>query len=122
MEQFSLEKYLENPNRKVVTRDGKDVRIICNDSKTTHPIVALVADGRDKEMIFTYWEDGSFIRDSKHYLDLFFVPVKKEGWVNIYYRAQAMICGLIYQSEENAKHQIDKDKPYITTTKIEWEE
>lgn len=30
MEQFSLEEYLENPERKVVTRDGRNVRIICS--------------------------------------------------------------------------------------------
>lgn len=33
MEQFSLEKYLANPSRKVVTRDGKNVRILCTDRK-----------------------------------------------------------------------------------------
>lgn len=33
MEQFSIEKYLENPSRKVVTRRGNPVRIICTDRK-----------------------------------------------------------------------------------------
>ena len=33
MEQFSLEKYLANPSRKVVTRSGHSVRIICTDRK-----------------------------------------------------------------------------------------
>lgn len=33
MEQFSLEKYLKNPNRKIVTRGGKSVRIVCADRK-----------------------------------------------------------------------------------------
>ena len=33
MEQFSLEKYLANPSRKVVTRDGRNARIICTDRK-----------------------------------------------------------------------------------------
>ena len=31
MKQFSLEEYLEHPDRKVVTRDGRSVRIICTD-------------------------------------------------------------------------------------------
>ncbi len=31
MEQFNLEEYLKNSNRKVVTRDGKSVRIVCTD-------------------------------------------------------------------------------------------
>ena len=31
MKQFSLEEYLNNPSKKVVTRDGRDTRIICTD-------------------------------------------------------------------------------------------
>lgn len=31
MEQFNLNKYLENPDRKLVTREGNSVRIICTD-------------------------------------------------------------------------------------------
>lgn len=34
MKQFNLEEYLKNPKRKVVTRDGRDVRVICTDRKT----------------------------------------------------------------------------------------
>lgn len=30
MEQFSLSEYLKNPTRPIVTRDGRSVRIICN--------------------------------------------------------------------------------------------
>ena len=43
MEQFSLEKYLANPSRKVVTRDGRRVRIICTDRRDLNfPIVTLI--------------------------------------------------------------------------------
>ena len=42
MKQFSLEEFKKNPNRKVVTRDGKQVRIICTDADRKNPIVALV--------------------------------------------------------------------------------
>ena len=31
--QFNLEEYLANPNRKVMTRNGDPVRIICTDRK-----------------------------------------------------------------------------------------
>lgn len=31
MKQFNLKEYLKDPNKKVVTRDGKNVRIICTD-------------------------------------------------------------------------------------------
>ena len=31
MKQFTVEEYQKNPNRKVITRDGKSVRIVCTD-------------------------------------------------------------------------------------------
>ena len=43
MKQFNLEEYLKNPSKKIVTRDGSPVRIICTDRKDLDaPIVALV--------------------------------------------------------------------------------
>ena len=50
MKPFNLKAYLENPYRKVVTRDGRTVRIICTNGKlfspgaddSIYPVVALV--------------------------------------------------------------------------------
>ena len=43
MKQFSLDEYLKNPKRKVVTRDGRNVtRLLCTDAEGDYPIVALV--------------------------------------------------------------------------------
>ena len=40
---FNLEEYTKNPNRKIVTRDGRAVtKILCTDAKGPFPIVALV--------------------------------------------------------------------------------
>lgn len=40
MKQFNLDEYLANPSRKVVTRDGRNVRIRCTDRKSEEqPIV-----------------------------------------------------------------------------------
>lgn len=66
-------------------------------------------------------ENGIFLHGSKESEDLFFAPEKKTGWVNIYNRATRG-CGLIYESEEKAKQNADKDKTYVATVKIEWEE
>ena len=119
MKQFSLEGYLKNPDRKVVTRNGLPVRIICTDRKDKWPIVALVTDD-DTERIYPYSSDGISSLSLPEF-DLFFATKKKTGWVNIYNRA-ARGCGLIYESEEKAKLNANKDKTYIVTTKIEWEE
>ena len=39
MEQFSLEKYLENPTLKVVTRNGRNVKIVCTDAPNQIPYI-----------------------------------------------------------------------------------
>ena len=41
MKPFNLEEYLANPSKKVVTRDGRKIRIICTDAKSDYPIIVL---------------------------------------------------------------------------------
>ena len=122
MKQFNLEKYLENPNRKVVTRDGRSVRIICTDRKSdTFPIVVLI-EGCYQENICAYTKDGLYSRGVECTCNLFFAPIKKEGWVNMYKtRSGATQIGQIYSSKEEAEMG-RKDANYISTAKIEWEE
>lgn len=125
MEQFSLEKYLANPSRKVVTRDGREARIICTDMKsTTYPVVALIENGSGYEQLYTFSKNGEYAVNESSRSDLFFAPEKHEGWINIYrsecedyYKGK-----IIYSSKEDAIKRGEKTPYYITTTKIEWEE
>lgn len=48
MEPFDLQEYLKNPSRKVITRGGKNARIICTDAISENPIIALVLKSTDK--------------------------------------------------------------------------
>ena len=122
MKQFSLKEYLENPNMQVVTRDGRPARIICTDAKIAFPIIALILEKDGTETVCSYNARGEYWSSNELTdTDLMFAPTKKEGWVNIYNRA-ARGCGLIHESEEKAKLNADKDKTYIATVKIEWEE
>ena len=121
MKQFSLEEYLKNPSKKVVTRDGKSVRIRCTDRKdAVYPIVALI-DSNGKEEILSYTKNGYFYYDGrKDVNDLFFAPEKHEGWVNIY---PGPFTGVVvYKTEEDAKHCANANAKVIATIKIEWEE
>ena len=126
MKPFSLEEYLKNPNRKVVTGDGRNVRIICTDSKIRHyPIIALVEEPSRFENLFSYTEGGQMIsyEPSEKY-DLFFAPEKHEGWINIFkgnnfYHAENEI---VYNSKKEAEIQGKNYMSYIATVKIEWEE
>lgn len=78
MEQFSLEKYLENPSRKVVTRQGNPVRIICTDRKHTQnwPIVALESYGSGEFVLYAD-DKGRTDLANENIHDLFFADEEK---------------------------------------------
>lgn len=130
MKQFNLEEYLANPSRKVVTRDGKNVRIVCTDlnDRFNRPIIGVV-DYKEYENAYAYTEDGIWNQNySADSLDLFFAPEKKEGWINIFKgagdsndnRFLGFTC--IFKTKENAEEGRKGLDGYITTIKIEWEE
>ena len=121
MKQFNLEEYLANP-RKVITRDGRNARIICTDAKNNYPIVALIEmpNGRERQPC-GYKKDGTLIGE-KLSCDLFFAPEKHEGWINLYKSGNGWsLCAGIWQTEEEAKKWVGA-ADYTVTIKIEWEE
>ena len=124
MKQFNLEEYLTNPNKKVITRDGNSVRILCTDAKGNFPIIALVKTYNGSETVLRLKENGRFYNDTENSSDLFFAPDKKSGWINLYKSGNNVIFGsnFPYNSEELAKDNIMRAYDYITTIKIEWEE
>ena len=124
MEKFNLEKYLANPSRKVVTREGRSARIICTDAKEGYPVVALIAlEGKHGgyEKPETYTKDGRCYSLVQTDLDLFFTPEKHEGWTNVYRGLVSgeLYCANVYEREEFAKK---AGEGSIATVKIEWEE
>ena len=123
MEQFNLEKYLENPNRKVVTRDGRSVRIICtNRLDENYPVIALV-NYEYTEKCYSYSELGKDIVNTDCQLDLFFAPEKKSAWINLYKINSTISPGpRAYDTKEEAESAAGDKSYYISTIKIEWEE
>ena len=123
MKQFSLEEYLKNPNRKIVTRDGRNVRIICTDrNHSTHPIIALVQNDKI-ENTYSYRKNGSYLDYTISPSDLFFAPEKKEGWIKIYKNKKGhRVLSAIYNTENEAIGADLGRGYYIDTIKIEWEE
>ena len=123
MKRFSLEEYLKNPSKKVVTRMGRKVRIICTDREDSiYPVVALVKDdNRELDILVAYTKDGIPAEYNEEYYTLFFVPEKREGWTNVYEEGtNRYLDGCICSTEEEAKR--IRGYGYITTIKIEWEE
>lgn len=126
MKQFNVDEYLKNPNRKVITRDGKSARIICTDRvDKTHSILALLfeSEGSNREEVYQYTAKGEYFSYASSPHDLFFAPEKKEGWVNIYKTPDGVSHpSEIYTSKEVAEASAKNRVYYITTIKIEWEE
>ena len=121
MKPFNLEEYLANPSRKVVTRDGREVKIHCTNYRTNQPIIAEI-EGKNYSESFTKEGKWLFYEDSEN--DLFFAPEKHEGWVNIFKGEGFYNTGdtFVYNSKEEASKQGKDFSDYIATTKIEWEE
>lgn len=121
MKRFNLDEYLDNPNRKVVTRNGKSVRIKCTDRKCVdYPIIALI-DLNEIEDFYAFSRDGECWIGEETKYDLFFAPEKKVGWVNVYKNAYgAYVLGEIFIGKEH--EEVTTGLTYITTAKIEWEE
>lgn len=139
MKPFNLKTYLENPSRKVITRDGRPVRIISTNARlfspgpdaTIYPVVALIkvsSANRGKrpneEILNCYNTDGNIIAGRNDRSDLFFETVKVSGWVNIYTSKVSgeATTGSICKTKEEALSLIDGRDNYLDTIFIEWEE
>ena len=126
MKPFSLEEYLKSPSRKVVTRDGRNVRILCTDREgSIYPIVALIRDdNRELEILVTYTKDGRPVEYNEAYYTLFFAPEKHEGWINLYRPEglESVYTANVYDSKDEAECAAQGEEDYLTTVKIEWED
>lgn len=122
MKEFNLQEYLANPSQKVMTRDGRKVRIVCTDMKNEQPILALITEGNREDIRF-YSQNGVWCNDfPNHKLDLVFAPIKKKGWINIFRCKTELYIGDVFETKEEAEKMGKLSKNYITTIKIEWEE
>ena len=123
MKQFNLQEYLAHPERKVVTRDGRPVRIICTDSDAeAGPIVAIVTMDDKKKRVLNYYENGTFFAlDSSSVDDLFFAPNIVKRWGIVYRKAERL-----FDTREEAEKWMEEadegEKKFCSVCKVEWEE
>ena len=128
MKPFDLKIYTSKPNLEIITREGNPVKIIYTNRKgyNAKPIIALITIPNGTEVIKTYWENGI---ETQGYTDnpndLFFKPVKRIGWINIYNPPNSLcnyISSNIYSDKELAEKEAIKDNSYIGTIQIEFED
>ena len=127
MKQFNLEEYLKDPSKKVVTRDGRKVKIHCTNYVKEYPVIAEIEGSGESH---SYTKNGALLFDVDSSDNLFFAPEKHEGWLNIYkagVHRETLVCMVnryvgssIWPTEEAAKTAADPDP--VATVKIEWEE
>ena len=122
MKQFNLKEYLKDPNKKVVTRDGRNARIVCTDRKGTEfSVVALCTMSSGSEDCYFYLPSGRMYLSADSCLDLFFAPEKHTAWINIYKSEDGVYANSgLFESKEEALENSYSLK--IATCKIEWEE
>lgn len=84
-----------DPTKKVQTRDGRKVRIVCTDVKSRWQIIALITNNNGRETISAYDSSGRARgreeNGDDHILDLINVPVRTSTWFNLY--EPDLICG-----------------------------
>ena len=122
MKPFSLEEYLKNPSRKIVTRDGRNARIVCTDKKGFNPILALVTKHDSiTEDIYLYTENGELSEGNSTKSSLFFAPEKHERWVNLYKEDDNIYASMdTFKTKEEAEAL--SCSSCIATVKVKWEE
>lgn len=128
MKPFDLKIYTSNSNLEIITREGNPAKIIYTNRKgyNVKPVVALITIPNGTEVIKTYWENGI---ETQGYTDnpndLFFKPVKRIGWINIYNPPNSLcnyISSDIYSDKESAEKGAIKDDSYIGAIQIEFED
>ena len=124
MKPFNLKEYLEHPEWKVVTREGKPVRILCTDlDDNDYPVAAVVGNFH----VDKYTADGLFQLGNTNKYDLFFASERQhEGWVIISklpFTDSFEIFPEIFATKEEAVH-VWEDNPGIKCSiiKIVWED
>ena len=131
MKNFSLEEYLKNPERKIVTRDGHKARVICTDRNVDdYIVIALVEEDLVEEdlgeYIYSYTKEGLLRCNTESPSDLFFAPERKTGWINVSRMAQGnageiTYTGAVYPTKEEAIAGYS-GVGLLATIQIEWEE
>ena len=127
MKQFSLEEYLKNPSKKIVTRGGYPATIVSTVfNRENYPVVAEICfSNYDKKQSYSFTANGLFLDSSEDSRDLFFAPEKHEGWINVYRNKETGIMSfgaVLHTSREEAEELAKPSDYYVATTKVEWEE
>lgn len=130
MEEFTLEKYLENPNIPIVDGEGHSVRILCTDlrdkqDRERYPILGLVE--RIDESGEPYDSPGIYTRQGEPGIygskRLYFSPPKKKCWVCLFRDENFPDIPNAEVTNSETQMLVYKALPgFIDCKEVEWEE
>lgn len=122
MKQFNLQEYLAHPERRLVTRDGRETRIVCTDLKgSSMPILGLVKNPEKfEEKVISYTPEGRAAYLTKDF-DLFFAPNIVKRW-GIVYRKSERLFDTREEAEQWMEEADEGEKKFCSVCKVEWEE
>ncbi len=86
---------------KVVTRDGRPVRIVCWDMKGKWPLVVIAPNYDETEGLFAIGIDGCF-NNRETNLDLFLAPTPVKRWRVIYRGADDNAAQMDFEQYKDA--------------------
>ena len=119
MKQFNLQEYLAHPERKVVTRDGIDVRIVCTDF--ANPDFPVIGEIKGNKWPLSFATNGEAIKGRPLACDLFFAPTIVKRWGIVYRKAERL-----FDTREEAEKWMEEadegEKKFCSVCKVEWEE
>ena len=126
MKSFSLDEFLADRKREVVTRDGLSV-LIKNVyfSNPGYPVEAAIKIAVNNYHTCNFTGNDLYEIGKETKYDLFFVTEKREGWINVlkYNFGESFIGGMrIFRSKEEVEESAKNDRTYVKSIKIEWEE
>ena len=129
MKQFDLKEDKKNPPRKVVTRAGKPVRIVCTNAKGDYPVVALAIDedGSEYTIRSTQYGLSGFTEDDLFLTDEQSGKVMKEGWLALYSSCVSSklylpACYVMTTKKNAEKHAEKHPKDFVAIAHVTWEE
>ena len=115
MKPFNLE--AAKNGAKVITRDGKEARILCFDLKGDVYNICGAMEFAEEEEPHVWTDNGLFFEGESNCRDLLMAPIKKSAWINIYRYNQ--------NSDRHPTQNLAKRAANISiidTIEIEWEE
>lgn len=121
MKPFNLKEYLEHPDWKVQTREGRPVRIVYTElDDSDYPVVAIISNWNPQK----FTAGGLFQAGKETKYDLFFYSKKIEAWtLLVKYVDHYALNSILYGTIEEARRVQESDPDiYVHIVKVEWEE